>query len=261
MSSIIGPNLKYEGQTTEELLESLNRLPLFMTDLDMGDGDGGSNIALEALQALVYEGTPLEIAKNFKAQGNECFATKQYKDAVEFYSKAIKAGLEKRPAYKEGEARIADVTEKVEGQDRATVDALDAKLSGTKKIEIATAHKADEDEDIEEQLLELVTTCYLNRAACNLELKNFRRVLNDCAEVIRAQPTNAKAFYRSARACLAIDKIDEAKDCISRGVALEPQSSYFQDLSIKVMQREDYLLKVEQGKTRREVMKKHVVSI
>ncbi|ODQ75644.1 hypothetical protein LIPSTDRAFT_36991, partial [Lipomyces starkeyi NRRL Y-11557] len=186
------------------LMKDLNRLPLFMTEVDTTDGEGGSNLALEALQALAYEGTPFEIASNFKTQGNDCFKLKQYQDAAEYYGKAIAAVIKK------------------------------------------------------DQRKELVTTCYLNRAACNLELKNYRRVINDCAEVLKLQPLNAKAYYRSARACLAIDKIREAQDCVERGLELEPQSSYFKALSIKVMQREDYLLKVEQQNSQREVMKKHV---
>jgi hypothetical protein len=50
------------------------------------------NLELEALQALAYEGTPLEIATNFKVQGNEAFREKRVRDALEFYTKGIRAG-------------------------------------------------------------------------------------------------------------------------------------------------------------------------
>lgn len=50
----------------EDIMDSLNRVPLFMKTLDGTDGSGGENIELEALKALAYEGNPTEIATNFK---------------------------------------------------------------------------------------------------------------------------------------------------------------------------------------------------
>ncbi|KAK9320337.1 hypothetical protein V1517DRAFT_329644 [Lipomyces orientalis] len=248
--SQIGPQPKYASEDTASLMKGLNRLPLFMTELDTTDGGGGSNTALEALQALAYEGTPFEIASNFKTQGNDCFKLKQYKDAAEYYGKAIAAGS-KKDTKKEDSSGNAE-NEKIE-------EIVDAKQDPGTRILVHSDNYGEETEIETENLKRLVTTCYLNRAACNLELRNYRRVINDCAEVLKLQPLNAKAYYRSARACLAIDKIKEAQECIERGLEIEPQSSYFNSLSIKVMQREDHLLKVEQQQSQREVMKKHIV--
>jgi hypothetical protein len=72
----------------EEFFKQMERHPLFMHDLDSTSED---NPELEALQALAYEGTPLEIATNFKSQGNEAFHEKRYRDALEFYSKGLAA--------------------------------------------------------------------------------------------------------------------------------------------------------------------------
>ncbi|KAK9466721.1 hypothetical protein V1512DRAFT_263263 [Lipomyces arxii] len=251
----IGPNPKYGGENdTKEFIENLNRLPIFMTELDTTDGAGGPNMALEALQALAYEGSPYEVANNFKTQGNECFQTKQYKDAVEFYTKAIAASLKKE----ETDEGVAELENEVE-QNQAKVEELfEHKSDPGTRIEIP-----DENIDKEEaarKLQIIVTACYLNRAACNLELQNYRRVLNDCAQVLKVQPNNAKAYYRSARACLAIDKIDDAHECIERGLEIEPNSSSFKDLSIKVFQRDDYLLKVEHQKAHKVVGRKMVVN-
>lgn len=44
---------------------------------------------LEAISAIQYEGTKSEVAQNFKQQGNEAIAVKQWKDAKEFYSKGL----------------------------------------------------------------------------------------------------------------------------------------------------------------------------
>ncbi|ORY01014.1 hypothetical protein K493DRAFT_98637 [Basidiobolus meristosporus CBS 931.73] len=60
---------------------------------------------------------------------------------------------------------------------------------------------------------ELMATCYTNRAAVNLALENYGRVLNDCAAALGINPRNVKALYRSARALCALEKYLEAIDC------------------------------------------------
>jgi len=69
-------------------LKEMESHPLFMHTLPT---DPSGSTALEALQALAYEGTPREIALNFREQGNEAFREKRYRDALEFYSKGIAA--------------------------------------------------------------------------------------------------------------------------------------------------------------------------
>jgi len=83
------PLAEVKNQSVDEFVKSLNKMPFFMTEMDETADDGGENEALEALKALAYEGTPEEVAKNFKQQGNDCFKMKQLKDAREFYTKAL----------------------------------------------------------------------------------------------------------------------------------------------------------------------------
>lgn len=68
--------------------EQLNETPFFMTELPANMED---NVKLQALQALLYDGTSEEIATNFKEQGNEAFKRGQpgYQDALVFYTKGI----------------------------------------------------------------------------------------------------------------------------------------------------------------------------
>ena len=61
-----------------------------MTTLDETDGQGGSNVELEALRALAYEGDPIEVATNFHRYGNEAFKGRNWIDAREFYTRALK---------------------------------------------------------------------------------------------------------------------------------------------------------------------------
>ncbi|KAI3618519.1 hypothetical protein CBS9595_002882 [Malassezia furfur] len=67
-----------------------------MRNLPAGGADE-SNAALDALQALAYEGHPDDAAKNFKEQGNEYFRAKRYREAIGFY----RQGLDAKPDSKE----------------------------------------------------------------------------------------------------------------------------------------------------------------
>jgi hypothetical protein len=128
-----------KSQSVDKVLEEMNRMPLFMTNLDETDGEGGVNDALEALKALAYEGTRAEIAENFRQQGNDHARAKQWTDAKEFYDKAIAAlkGPQNNP---------------------------DPDAEGPKVIEV-------ELDEAEEAAKERATeeACYVNRALCNLE--------------------------------------------------------------------------------------------
>lgn len=79
-----------KNTTTEEFIKAMNKMPLFMTELDESNEDGtGENSELEALKALAYEGEPHEVAQNFRNQGNDCYRAKAWRDAVEYYTKAL----------------------------------------------------------------------------------------------------------------------------------------------------------------------------
>lgn len=77
----------FTDRTFEEALSELSKTPLFMTSL--ADAGTEENVALEALQALQYEGPKSEAAQNFKEQGNESVQEKKWSDAKEYYTKGI----------------------------------------------------------------------------------------------------------------------------------------------------------------------------
>lgn len=72
----------------DEIIQRLESTPLFMRDLP---DDASQDPTLAALQSLLYEGTPDEVAQNFKEQGNEAFKEKRTRDALNFYSQGIAA--------------------------------------------------------------------------------------------------------------------------------------------------------------------------
>ncbi|KIM83927.1 hypothetical protein PILCRDRAFT_818954 [Piloderma croceum F 1598] len=145
----------------DEALASLDSVPLFMKSLPQDDTE---NEAVCALQSLAFDGTPDEIAQNFKEQGNDYFKGKRFREALSFYTQGV-----------------------------------DAKPT--------------------EVLLQEVLLC--NRAACNLELKNYGSVLRDCSKALSINPKSSKAFYRSSLALLALERVDEALDCCNRCLEID----------------------------------------
>lgn len=86
------PRPEWALDPSRDLGEQLNETPFFMKELPQNYED---NVKLQALQALLYDGTPEENAANFKDQGNEAFKSGRagYKDALIFYTK----GIDQRP--------------------------------------------------------------------------------------------------------------------------------------------------------------------
>jgi tetratricopeptide (TPR) repeat protein len=176
---------EYSKLTPDEIVKSLKKLPFFMTEIEDGEEE---NEQLEALKALAYEGEPHEIALNFKNQGNDWYREKNYKDAIEYYTKAL------------------------------------AVQCGVDEIDLA---------------------CYLNRAACNLELKNYRRCINDCKLGLRISPSNAKALFRSAKAYLAVDRVDECLDCVQYALSIEPANAALKSLEEAALKRRNSVVDME----------------
>lgn len=130
---------KAQEMSVDELMKEMNRVPLFMTSLDETDGEGGENVMLEAIKALAHEGIKVEVAENFRTQGNEAARERLWSDAREFYTKAI------------GTLRGTITTTEVEHHPNHKV------------IEIDDEAEAKKEREIEE-------ACLANRALCNLEM-------------------------------------------------------------------------------------------
>ncbi|KAK8079896.1 hypothetical protein PG997_007714 [Apiospora hydei] len=213
--AVVGPELSpgramTHRKTVDEVYEELKQSPFFMTDLEEND-------ETEALKAMAYEGSPLDVATDFKNKGNECFKVKGWWDAKEFYTKGIlvlAAEERKRAAVAKGETPPAVPT---------TCDTPDEEIG---------------EEEIQEQR-KVLEASYVNRAACHLELKNYRSCWLDCAGALRLNPRNVKAFYRSARALLAVDRIAEADDACARGLALDEKNTALQAVARDIIKRNE----------------------
>lgn len=68
---------------------------------------------------------------------------------------------------------------------------------------------------------ELTATILLNRSAAHLQLKNHGWAVRDCIDVLKLDPTNVKAYYRAAKACIELDKADYANGFNEKALELQ----------------------------------------
>jgi hypothetical protein len=83
----------------------------------------------------------------------------------------------------------------------------------------------------------LQETLLTNRAACNLELENYGMTLKDCSQALGLNPRSTKAFYRSAKALMALDRFVEAVDCCDHALLLEEGNTAAKQLKAKIEAR------------------------
>ena len=199
----------------------------------------GDNVELDALRALQYEGTPAEIAQGFKEQGNEVVKVKRWKDGKEFYSKGLAVLAQRK------KARLLQSSGEV-GEEPSVVED-EAEIGKQRELEEA---------------------CFVNRALCNLELsvsdystcglqayintENYRSTALDCASALRLNAKNVKAYYRSSFALFALDKLAEASDACSRGLAIDISNAALKGLAAKIDARQTTLKAIEQKRQERE---------
>ena len=195
-----------KNMTVDEVVADLKKSPFFMTELEENDD-------IEALKALAYEGSPFEVASGFKGRGNECFKARGWMDAKEFYTKGILVLLS-------------------EERKRA------AAVCGEPAAEGAEAEAEATPQEVEEQR-QLLESLYVNRAACHLGLKNYRSCWLDGAAALRLNPRNLKAYYRCAKAFLAVDRIEEADDACARGLELDPENAALKAAADDIVKRSE----------------------
>lgn len=97
---------------------------------------------------------------------------------------------------------------------------------------------------------------YLNRAACNLELKNYRRCIEDCKKVLMLDEKNIKACFRSGKAFYAIEKYDEAIKVLEYGLNVDPENRDLQKLLQQVQKRQETLAQLKAKKVQEEEQEK-----
>lgn len=100
--------------------------------------------------------------------------------------------------------------------------------------------------------------CLGNRAQCNLELKNLRKCITDCSRVLDIQPENLKAWFRSAKAFLLLDKVDESIVCAERGLEHDKTNEGLLGLKSDAEKRKMRLIQLKEDAERRQEHKELV---
>lgn len=237
---------KARSMTTKEILDDLNKSPLFMTDLEENDD-------IAALQALAYEGTPLENASDFKERGNECFVEKRWADAREFYTKGINILAAEIRRRARGELPGEDSERKKREAEQAAAE----RENGLNEAESTApttsgALSSDDPEEIKKEAA-VLETLYANRAACQLSMQNYRSCTLDCAQTLTLNPRNVKAFYRSAKALSAMGKMPEAEDAAKRGLAVDPDNAALKTVAAEIVERQAKLSAKQKAEADRQV--------
>ncbi|KAJ1679902.1 HSP70/90 co-chaperone [Spiromyces aspiralis] len=214
----IGPaRFRVEGALNPDKLdEELNSVPLFMQTMPTEE-EIESNVALSALQSLAYDGTPDEIAQNFREQGNDFYKEKNYQEAAKYYTQAL------------GQNFQDDKLREMLLTNRAACN-----------LELIRAEEGEDD------------ICYYQALTVRNALENYRRVINDCAAALRLNKSNVKALFRSAKACYALEKLDEAIECCDWAQRIDSNNSAVQALRARSEAKREELAELERRRRERE---------
>ncbi|KAG0556685.1 hypothetical protein M758_11G069900 [Ceratodon purpureus] len=138
--------------------------------------------------------------------------------------------------------------------EKADIDAIEAlkesssieyKEEGNKFVKMGKKHYAEAvdcytraiDQNIRDPQHNSV--CYANRAHVNLLLGNNRRAYEDAEEAIKLNQANVKAYFRGAKAALALKLIPEALNIAEKGLQIDPSNIELEKIGDKAKAIQD----------------------
>jgi tetratricopeptide (TPR) repeat protein len=95
-------------------------------------------------------------------------------------------------------------------------------------------------------------------------LENYGSVLRDCSRALGLNPKSSKAFYRSALALLALERMEEALDCCDRCLAFDSNNAGVKTVKERVVKAKEIKDKKEKAKEerlRQEAEAKHQMNL
>ncbi|KAH3847980.1 tetratricopeptide repeat protein 9C-like [Dreissena polymorpha] len=145
----------------------------------------------------------IEIAKQFKSEGNECHKQENFKQAIGKYHRAL-------------------MQLKAVGSSKSA--GLGAFLSDETMQDMGYSEPVSE--STRHEVTKLMCDCYNNLSACLLkqDAPNHHKILEYCDKVTDLDPSNAKAHYRKGLAYYSLEKYEEAVQSFS--VASKLDSSF-----------------------------------
>ncbi|KAF1816393.1 hypothetical protein P152DRAFT_121674 [Eremomyces bilateralis CBS 781.70] len=238
-------------KSIDEQLKDLQSHPMFMKSLP-----NEPNEFVEALQAMAYEGTRAEVAANFREQGNDCFKTGHWRNAAEFYTKAIDHlinGTSEDGQKSDEKGNSAPQEEEVEEAEieLPRLENGEPVLSPEEEKKVEHAH---------------LLACLLNRSLCNLKLQNFRSASLDARQALVLDPSSLKGYYRVALAhyhlsdpngpsATPLDHLKSSKEAANKGLKVHPSDRDLVALSEKLHAREKQMYDKGQKKIQQQQKK------
>ncbi|EMG46737.1 CNS1 Hsp70/Hsp90 co-chaperone CNS1 [Candida maltosa Xu316] len=110
--------------------------------------------------------------------------------------------------------------------------------------------------DVECGVKSIDAALYLNRAACNLELKNYRSCIEDCKKVLVLDEKNIKACFRSGKAFFAIEKYDEGIKILEYGLSIDSENKDLQKLLDQIKKKQQTIADLKAKKEKEEEQKR-----
>ncbi|EGW34777.1 uncharacterized protein SPAPADRAFT_132884 [Spathaspora passalidarum NRRL Y-27907] len=108
---------------------------------------------------------------------------------------------------------------------------------------------------------DIESALYLNRAACNLELKNYRRCIEDCKKCLLLDDKNIKACFRSGKAFFAIEKYDEALQILQYALSIDGSNKDVKALIQQIEAKQDQIKQAELKRAQKKQHEEYVASI
>eukprot|EP01128_Nolandella_sp_AFSM9_P008926 TRINITY_DN5577_c0_g1_i1.p1 TRINITY_DN5577_c0_g1~~TRINITY_DN5577_c0_g1_i1.p1 ORF type:complete len:285 (+),score=80.25 TRINITY_DN5577_c0_g1_i1:55-855(+) len=85
--------------------------------------------------------------------------------------------------------------------------------------------------DKERKLVNAIKTpCFLNQAACNLALKRYVKVIENCTDALYIDSKSIKALYRRSQAYLNLNQLASAKRDIMKAIHMQPNNAELREI-------------------------------
>ena len=90
----------------------------------------------------------------------------------------------------------------------------------------------------------------INRAACNLELKNYRRCINDCKQALLLDDKNIKACFRAGKAFFKVERYEEALQIVDYGLSIDAENVLLKQLQKEITDKQQQIAAAKERKER-----------
>lgn len=79
-------------------------------------------------------------------------------------------------------------------------------------------------EELSRERCHLRCLCYLNLAACQLNQKQYKHVIDNCTKALKIDPHNVKGLFRRGQASLCVNDYESAREDLTLALSVEPNN-------------------------------------